>query len=510
MATEIKQPASISVEVPAAEEFVCDYGEDFWLACRGLPFYKEHQGEQYCVLHYPGKEKSEDFVVAIRKKLEAKDFNFRGVWFPNPISFAGFEFSTNVFFDYAQFDSSVDFSQAKFAYAQFIGTNFGANVSFGAARFKYGEFNGVKFNEGAHFGSAEFTEGADFVSSEFGGNVVFGDVEFGADVLFNSAKFNGDVQFCQARFKATASFAFASFQAVVDFNMAKFGADAEFGHVEFGANADFSMVKFGANADFSCARFGATVDFSSSTFGNYACFGGQAEARTFEENALLNLANARIEKPERISFHTLMLRPHWFVNVDTRKFEFANVKWDDKGVRDEIDSLCKTKIEYPHSMLAIAYRRLAVNAEENHHYGTASRFRYGSMEARRLETWHGWAVWKLHWWYWLASGYGERAWQAIIVLPLVLFLFACLYTQVGFTQLSEKTSTATVATSRDTIGKPLNFKQSLAYSFEVALLQKPEPKPLTLTARFLVGLETILGPLQGALLALAVRRKFMR
>lgn len=509
MATETKQPASISLEAPTTAEFVCDYDGDFWLACRGLPFYKEHQGERYCVLHYPGKEKSDDFVVAIRKKLEAKDFNFRGVWFPNPISFAGFEFSTNVFFDYAQFDSNVDFSQAKFPYAQFIGTNFGANVSFGAARFKYGEFNGATFNEGAHFGSAEFTEGADFVSAKFGAGAIFGSAEFGGEVLFNSAKFSADVQFCQAKFKATASFAFATFQTVVDFNMANFGADAEFGCVEFGANADFSMVKFGANVEFSCARFGGTVDFSSSMFGSYVCFDGKADVEMFGENALLNLMGAKMEKPERVSFHTLTLRPHWFVNVDARKFEFVNVSWDDKGVWGETKAL-SSHIGHPHRLLAIAYRQLAINAEENHHYRTASKFRYGSMEAGLLETWRGWAFWKLHWWYWLASGYGERVVQAFIVLLLVLFSFGCLYTQVGFTQTSEKTSTATVTTSPDIAGKPLNFKRALVHSFEVALLQKPEPKPLTLTARFLVGLETILGPLQGALLALAVRRKFMR
>ena len=37
-----------------------------------------------------------------------------------------------------------------------------------------------------------------------------------------------------------------------------------------------------------------------------------------------------------------------------------------------------------------------------------------------------------------------------------------------------------------------------------------DPKPLTGTAQTLVLLETILGPVQAALLALAIRRKFMR
>ena len=40
--------------------------------------------------------------------------------------------------------------------------------------------------------------------------------------------------------------------------------------------------------------------------------------------------------------------------------------------------------------------------------------------------------------------------------------------------------------------------------------QRPEPKPLTSMGQTLVTLETILGPLQAARLALAIRRKFMR
>ena len=41
-------------------------------------------------------------------------------------------------------------------------------------------------------------------------------------------------------------------------------------------------------------------------------------------------------------------------------------------------------------------------------------------------------------------------------------------------------------------------------------LQKPEPLPANKRAKTLVLLETVLGPVQAALLALAIRRKFMR
>jgi len=60
------------------------------------------------------------------------------------------------------------------------------------------------------------------------------------------------------------------------------------------------------------------------------------------------------------------------------------------------------------------------------------------------------------------------------------------------------------------IGAPLKFSRALTYSAGVMTLQKPEPQPATAEAQTVVLLETILGPVQAALLALAIRRKFMR
>jgi hypothetical protein len=57
---------------------------------------------------------------------------------------------------------------------------------------------------------------------------------------------------------------------------------------------------------------------------------------------------------------------------------------------------------------------------------------------------------------------------------------------------------------------PFGLKRAFTYSLSVMSLQKPDPKPLTGTAQTLVLLETILGPVEGALLLLAIRRKFMR
>jgi len=63
---------------------------------------------------------------------------------------------------------------------------------------------------------------------------------------------------------------------------------------------------------------------------------------------------------------------------------------------------------------------------------------------------------------------------------------------------------------QDETGAPLKFSRALIYSAGVMTLQKPEPRPATTAAQTVVLLETILGPVQVALLALAIRRKFMR
>jgi len=62
----------------------------------------------------------------------------------------------------------------------------------------------------------------------------------------------------------------------------------------------------------------------------------------------------------------------------------------------------------------------------------------------------------------------------------------------------------------DEVGQPQKPTKALAYSLAVITLQRPDPRPLTTTAWFAVLAETILDPIQAALLILAVRRRFMR
>ncbi|HEV7891429.1 MAG TPA: pentapeptide repeat-containing protein [Pyrinomonadaceae bacterium] len=445
--------SSLPTEAPAV--FVCECDKWVRSACTGLPFYKKHEGKQYCVLHYPGKEKSAAFEEALGRKLEAEDFNFRGVWFPDGADFHDFTFA-----------ASADFTEAT-------------------------------FSADANFHSATFSADANFEFVTFSGKTNFGFATFNADTSFGSATFN-----------AEAFFFCTTFNAETYFDAVKFNNLAYFNGATFSAKMSFRSVKFSTGASFSSATF--KDDFK---------FQGYKENPVFSDKSPLEFHFPKIETSSHLSFHTVTLRPHWFVNVDTRKFEFINVNWDwrDISTKQEIrsiakDSLSKVDVLLTHRLMAIACRNLAVNAEENHRYEEASRFRYMAMEARRLESRRGFTFWTLGWWYWLASGYGERVWRAFVVLIVIWLAAAALYTQVGFVRWEPRVSNEqeAVEAKRDEVGEPLPWQRALTYSLGVMTLQKPEPRPATNAAQALVMLETILGPVQAALLALAIRRKFMR
>lgn len=594
LALEPEPESGEPTPAPTSEPgFVCDCEALMHSACAGLPFYDYHESKRYCVLHYPSTEKDEDFYPAFIQKINAGDFDFRGVFFPGLVYLSDHHFNHRAVFSFATFSEEADFSRATFEEeAYFSKASFCAEVFFKEATFKAkADFFSVKFSAEANLGSVTFSGVADFSQAVFSGEADFSSARFHADGYFKKTEFVREANFCRSNFETTADFESSKFNERVDvseatigdlefyeatvggeaeftgavlgsanfigavlskearfhgatfegdafFSTARFSETANFTFVTFTARGDFRSVtfradaifceaKFSKEANFSAAEFYRLADFSGAVFQDYVRFIGE-RWNVFDRDSSLDFQYARIEKPEHVAFHTLALRPHWFVNVDARKFDFTNVRWLD-SLHDGIESLITKRVPAPHRLLSIAYRQLALNAEENHRYDEASGFRYQAMSARRLEAWHGFAPrrrWRysrrrfvlflradiLHWFYWLLSGYGERVFRAFVALAGIWLIFGWLYTQVGFTQRGFQIATENVVlpTSEDRTGKPLEFSRSLTYSLAVMSLQKPEPKPLTGTAQTLVLLETILGPVQGALLALAIRRKFMR
>jgi hypothetical protein len=337
---------------------------------------------------------------------------------------------------------------------------------------------------------------------------------FGVPTATSGAATSPVAYFSDATFAEGAFFERATFETTAYFPSVNFRGATSFDSAAFGGAAYFQSASFGEAADFTFTSFAAGAFFTSATFKDNARFLGGVDRNVFGDGSFLNLQFAKIEKPDYLSFHTLKLRPHWFINVDARRFDFTNVEWDWQhgDIRSEISSIGGEDTLSAHRLLTIACRDLADNAEENHRYVEASRFRYMAMDAQRLESRRGFSPLRLSWWYWLASGYSERAGRAFLVLVGVLLLAAALYTQVGFVRWEPRVSNEQEAqqAKRDEVGQPLHWQRALTYSLGVMALQRPEPRPATDAAQAVVMLETILGPVQAALLALAIRRKFMR
>ena len=468
-------------------------------ACAGQPFYGEHDGRRYCVLHYPSMEKKEDFDRVVQQKLDVADFNFAGVWFPDAP------------FESLIFDADVNFSSAHFdakAYAFFAGARFNGNANFGRAQFKGSVYFGeAQFSADAYFDFAHFSEEATFFCAEFNGNAYFYCAEFNGNAIFDNAKFSADAHFSHAQFREGAGFYSVVFNTTALFYGTRFIDDNSHGN-----SAIINNNVSGTDDALEAKVKTNSVCFDGANFNDGVIFKGTE----FADQVFLSFSGAIFEKPERVIFHTAPLRPHWFINVDPREFTFIDVRWrflnNQDAIREEIEALRRSKKEKLSRLLELTFRHLAVNAEENNRYDEASRFRYLAMDARRLESWRGFAPWKLSWWYWLTSGYGERVLQAFLVLLGIWFVAGLLYTRAGFARWEPKLASESdvIGAKRDDVGAPLKFSRALTYSVGVMTLQKPEPRPATTAAQTVVLLETILGPVQAALLALAIRRKFMR
>ena len=173
------------------------------------------------------------------------------------------------------------------------------------------DFRGVWFPDKLLFEKVEFRTKADFRSATFSAEANFIHVTFSAEAHFSSATFSAEAHFNSATFSAEAHFIYGTFSR-----------EADFIEAIFNALVDFSYVTFSVVADFSSATF-AEADFNSATFADHVGFEGDEKHQVFTDTFRLDLQFARIEKPDRVSFHTLSLRPHSFVNVDPRKFDFT-------------------------------------------------------------------------------------------------------------------------------------------------------------------------------------------
>lgn len=149
--------------------FVCDCKKSMRSACAGEPFFNEHEGKRYCVLHFPGEEKTDAFLRSLVQKYSRRVFNFSGVWFPNEQHFINSIFNNDADFSYATFNAEADFRAARFeGCANFRETKFRARLDCGGTTFfQDAVFYGATFDCEADLRWTTFHRAANFGETTF-------------------------------------------------------------------------------------------------------------------------------------------------------------------------------------------------------------------------------------------------------------------------------------------------------------------------------------------------------
>jgi uncharacterized protein YjbI with pentapeptide repeats len=463
------------------------------------------------------------FFQSAQFSSKETDF-FEAQFFSSDLTdFSGAQFGgEGTSFLYAQFKSEMTlFVEAQFS-SEMTGIS-ACHFSGKDTSFLYAQFRGKKTDcSHTKFFSSETT---DFLGVQFSGE----------DTSFHRAQFSSkETDFSKTHSEAQFSGKWTSF-----FEAQFSGRDTNFGGAKFGSRertnfqgaefsgewTDFQGAEFGsAETNFQETTFVKEANFTEATFKEKASFMGTAANLVFGSQAQAWFDHSRIDKPEQVTFHTVLLHPGWFVNADVRKVNLTDVKWygmpgGPKGTLDEeINALEARDVEASHTLLAQACRRLSANAEENREYPLANEFHYWAMDTVRKGSWvqfkgltlrgllkkEAWQDIGEHFGlittlYWALSGYGVRAARAFWALVVIWAAFATLYVLVNPSEFKD-------------FGQGIGYLwQTAVYSLLALARLNPEPRPDEPGLfQFLVGLEGILGPLQIALLALAVRRRVMR
>lgn len=468
------------------------------------------------------------------------------------INFSESEFTDAVFQD-SIFNKHPHFNNSIFEEASFLRAKFLRGASFFSTTFKQRvSFERAIFNETTNFHKTSFdcdekakdsAKKKSFIITSNFRNARFQDVRF-KKTVFESVYFQEvvfeKVQFWESTFNGLADFDKATFNKL-DFYKVMFANEAHFKKASFKdkggffwsrfiEEAHFDEANFEANCDvlFNFTSFEKQLDLGSANISGYLSFNGSDDEKVFFNETDLNLEFIRIEKPEKVSFHTVDLHSYWFVNIDSRKFTFANIGWG-KGFGnqnykiDELKKISNRGVENPEQIFKITCRQLAENAENNNRFEEASNFRWMAFECERLERRKKISKWWtepinclsvfrrtkekiksfpfdfFHWTYRWTSGYGENRLWALLVLFFIIVISAFLYA----TPLCEFPNNHGGVRS-------LDFIEAISYSLRVMVLQRPEPFPVNTFGKVVLAVETVLAPLQAALLALAIRRKFMR
>lgn len=496
--------------------------------------------------------------------------NFKETVFSSSATFQSTKFLSYADFSNSFYSSYADFSSAVFSFSSFGNAIFTLGSSFSSSRFSGStNFREALFSAETHFRNAVFDSDVYFREAIFTENVYFSSAQFLGDTYFSLAIFCKDVYFRSSKFleKSEIFFHQTKFCKIVDFRFAVLSGYMGFTgkgiEKAFLNKKDVIKVRKELEQKFNSLRDELIKSGKEFQIPN-----------KWEENqeSLMDFQNIRLGNPEGISFHRVRLCPNWFINSDVRKIVFIDVSWinldstkKNDFINAELKSLNVRGIFDGARLFTITCRQLAENAENNNRFEEASDFRRMAMEIewlvkkKKISDWTEKIVLEneklkrrfgnstneedspilpttsfgifrrggdfiIHFLYRITSFYGESWSWAMSVLAILIFLiFPFIYTQIEF-QISPKNIPLEVVVKdcADVVkelksdckieNRYLEFwNEAIPHSLASASLQTIEYRiPKTTWGDIWVILEKIIAPLQVALLALAIRRKFMR
>jgi len=367
-----------------------------------------------------------------------------------------------------------------------------------------------------------FSAGINFSETSFGGVVSFRDATFSKGAHFNRAVFGEGSNFTNAAFVEGAFFVSATFGLGARFIGTTFRERCIFTGATFGDFPSFEYATFRDDATFERATLGQDACFAGATFEGTTTFRGLGPRRGEEEergmvfSGKVDFRRVTFKVPAEVTFNRVDLRQVRFLDASLDKVQFANVDdlWplhpteNRKCVYDEIAPELKG-VKKDHALLARLYRQLKKNYEEQRAYPEAGDFHYGEMEMTLKQQRKEWSE-ESKWWpkckkgfawfltrsYKFLSGYGEKAERAIVI-SLAILLACMLFYFLG-----------------DIYGnKPMDpwsaFWDSLISSMGYMTFRLSQP-PSAWWAMPVMAVQALFGPIQLALVALALRRRFRR
>jgi uncharacterized protein YjbI with pentapeptide repeats len=319
--------------------------------------------ESLCILHSRkvDKDKDGDFTTAVKRKLQAEDYDFRGVLFPGPFNMRKligqekFTFTKPAYFFMAAFMGEADFT----------GVTFQERVDFSGATFQeWTDFSEVTFFKRSEFMEATFKEGLKFDKA------MFKDVS-----VFTKATFSGETSFFETFFLNSVSFAKSIIQAKVNFQLIN------------SHDPEVTLLLWEANFE--------DVEIASPK--------------------LLRFNDVLLSKTSFAGTDLVKVDVDWHQSLWGDRY----ILWDETKLSKEIILSVKNRIEY--KRIEALYRQLKMDYERKGDLKRAGYFHYREMEMFRLASPLKYLPFYWYNLYKFLSGYGERPWRAFICLVGFLF-----------------------------------------------------------------------------------------